>query len=340
MKGRDALREMLVAKSSEPASVNLPRRSSGAVRAMSLELQQLSEEAAAAKALRGRLADSEPIIEIPPSEIDASPISDRIAVDRDVAFEDLKAAIGESGQQVPILVRPSPEKSGRYQVAYGRRRLRAAAELGRPVKAIVRPLTDRELVIAQAQENGNRADLSFIERAQFAANLSGAGFDRDTIAAALRVDKPELSRLLTVASKLTAPLIAAIGPAPKVGRPRWVNLAERCGDPETLAAASAATASDGFIKADTNARFGIVAAAIEKKTPRTGSLVELNLTDGHRLAWVERSRKGVRVSVENASFADFLEEKLPSLVREFEASRQSGHHEAERRRGSSAAIVT
>jgi ParB family transcriptional regulator, chromosome partitioning protein len=320
MKGRDALREMLGSTPTETHAV-LPRRSSGAIRAMSLELQQLSEDAAAAKSLRERLADSEPVVEIAPSVIDPSPVSDRIAVDRDLAFEELKAAIAENGQQVPILVRPHPETTGRYQIAYGRRRLRAALELGKGVKAVVRRLTDRELVIAQAQENGNRADLSFIERALFAANLDGSGFDRDTITAALRIDKPELSRLLTVATTLTPSLIAAIGPAPKVGRPRWLSLAERCADVVSMAAATRASFSDEFAKADTNTRFGLVVRALDQSgtTPELRSA--LKQENGHRLAWLERSKRGVRISIDDASFAAFLEQKLPSLVRDFESAK-------------------
>src|SRR6516165_9896563 len=135
MKGRDALREML---SSKPAEVTPPpRRSSGAIRAMSLDLHHLSEEAAAAKALREVLATSEPIIELNPGDVDPSPVADRMQIDQDPAYDQLKAAIADRGQQVPILVRPHPAIPGRYQIAYGRRRLRAAGELGRAVKAIV-----------------------------------------------------------------------------------------------------------------------------------------------------------------------------------------------------------
>ena len=55
MKGRDALREMLNNKTGDVAAVP-PKRASGAVRAMSLELQHLSEEASTARALRQTLA--------------------------------------------------------------------------------------------------------------------------------------------------------------------------------------------------------------------------------------------------------------------------------------------
>ncbi|MFC7555837.1 ParB/RepB/Spo0J family partition protein [Pseudoroseomonas wenyumeiae] len=60
-------------------------------------------------------------------------------------------------------MRPHPTEPGRFQVAFGHRRLRAARDLAKPVRAVVRPLSDRELVLAQGQENSARANLSFIE---------------------------------------------------------------------------------------------------------------------------------------------------------------------------------
>ena len=317
MKGRDALREMM---SSKPAEVTPPpRRSSGAIRAMSLDLHHLSEEAAAAKTLREALATSEPIVDLNPEEIDPSPVADRIQIDEDPGYDELKAAIADRGQQVPILVRPHPEGPGRYQIAYGRRRLRAAAELGRAVKAIVRPLSDTDLVIAQAQENGPRADLSFIERALFATNLLAHGFDKDTIIAALCVDKPELSRLLTVAGTVTAALIEAIGPAPKIGRPRWLLLAEICGQSDAISRASDAALTEEFRCADTNARFNIVLAAASGKSNARDQKFAISTSGGQRVGWLERTKKGTRLSCDSPGFVMFLESRLPDLLDEFES---------------------
>jgi ParB family chromosome partitioning protein len=319
MKGRDALREMMNNKTGEVAAVP-PKRTSGAVRAMSLELQHLSEEASAARALRQTLASREPIVELAPSDIDPSPVADRIPTDRDPGFEELKQAIADKGQQVPILVRPHPERNGRYQIAYGRRRLRAALELGKLVRAIVKKLSDTELIIAQAQENGPRADLSFIERALFAANLNTHGLDRDTITTALGVDKPELSRLLTVATTITPTLISAIGPAPKIGRPRWLLFAERCAEGDAVARAQQAIASDRFKTADTNTRFNLALTAITNTTTAASQKTAINTDSGQRVAWLERTKKGVRISSDQPAFTVFLEQRLPDLLREFEAA--------------------
>ena len=182
VKGREALREMIAAgKPKEPPREDTRvARTSGAVKAMNLGLQRLSDEAAAAQSLRMTLASSDQVVEIEPADIDVSFIADRIVVENDSSFLSLKEKISEHGQQVPILVRPHPNDPKRFQAAYGHRRLRVASQIGRTVKAIVRSLSDAELVVAQGQENSERRDLTFIERALFASHLEERNFDRST----------------------------------------------------------------------------------------------------------------------------------------------------------------
>ncbi|MFP3581837.1 ParB/RepB/Spo0J family partition protein, partial [Arthrobacter sp. SIMBA_036] len=84
-----------------------------------------------------------------------------------------------------VLLRPHPEAKSRYQVAYGHRRLAATRKLGIKVRAVIRELTDEQLVVSQGQENSARTNLSFIERALFAARLEERGFGRDVIMASL-----------------------------------------------------------------------------------------------------------------------------------------------------------
>ncbi|MBV8899104.1 MAG: plasmid partitioning protein RepB [Verrucomicrobia bacterium] len=208
--------------------VSEPRRTtgSGAVRSMGLTLQKLSAEAENARALRVQLAQGASVVELDPELIEPSFISDRFSRDQDDLFLALVESIRTHGQQVPVLLRPYPDKPGRYQVAYGHRRIEAARRLGQKVRALIRDLSDVELVIAQGKENSERKDLSFIERAVFARHLEERGFDRSTIIAALSVDKAEAARLLSVAHSIPAQLVLAIGPAPKAGRPRWLALAQ------------------------------------------------------------------------------------------------------------------
>jgi ParB family chromosome partitioning protein len=321
MKGRDILKSMV--SSAEHTKTEAPQtpvahKPAGAVRAMNLSLGRLNEEAAAAKELREAIAAGDKVVELDPALVEVSFIRDRIPLEADPQFDDLKASIAGSGQQVPILVRPHPAKPNYYQAAYGHRRLRAAVDLGHSVKAIVRNLTDEQVILAQGQENGPRVDLSFIERALFARRLEEHGFDRDTIAQALSVDKPEISRLLQVAESVPSEIILAVGPAPKVGRPRWLAFAERLKDSASAKRLEKEMQAPDFSADETNKRFDRLwkaMTAIEKKSKEVEAL---RTKKGLLLASIERNARGSKITVTSAEFAKFLSSHMQELVARFE----------------------
>ena len=220
-KRRDALNAMLKPVTVPPASEDRPVRQSGvsgSLKAMGLSLKSLSEEADEARALKAQLAAGERVVNLDPNLVDPSFIRDRLGEPEGEAFEEFKASLAADGQQVPILVRPAPNADGRYQAAYGHRRLAALRALGQPIKAIVRELTDEQLILAQGKENNDRRDLSFIERALFAARLEDRGFPRTSLIAALSLQKGNLSTMISVARSIPEELIVAIGPSS-----RWVD---------------------------------------------------------------------------------------------------------------------
>ena len=183
------------------------RVGAGAVRAMGLSLQKLTAEADQARALQTQIEAGSTVVELDPDLVDPSFVIDRLSPADDDSFLELVESIEANGQQVPILVRPHPDQSGRYQVAYGHRRLRAAITLKIKVRAIVRDMTNVQLVIAQGKENLERRDLTFIERALFAKALEDEGFDRATVMAALAVHKAELTRFIAVARAIPLEVI-------------------------------------------------------------------------------------------------------------------------------------
>ncbi len=210
---------------------NKPRIPSGSVNALRSTLTD--SERGENEELRQQLLSGASIVTIDADLIDASPIVDRFHEADDPTYEALKASIAQRGQEIPILVRPL--ESGRYQSAYGHRRVRVARELGLPVKAVVRELTDEDLIVAQGVENAAREDLSFIERAFFAARLEDAGYERSIIQEALAIDRAEASKLITVARAVPPDIAETIGRAPKVGRAgRWQALADALKDEAAL----------------------------------------------------------------------------------------------------------
>ena len=182
----------------------------GALGAVTRSIDALAAKADAAKEIEAKLTAGEVVIELEPDQIEESFVSDRLA-HSDQQFQELVEAMRVRGQDSPILVRPHPAKDGVYQIAFGHRRAKAARLLGRPVRAVVKALTDRDHVIAQGQENSARADLSFLERATFAGELETRGFDRETIMAALSADKTTVSKMLSVVNRIPKAVRAGIG---------------------------------------------------------------------------------------------------------------------------------
>lgn len=295
----------------------------GAVGAMSRSLEKLSAQSDAAKAFSDRLATGEAVVEIDASMIDASFVPDRMpGSEEDHAA--LVRSIADTGQLVPVLLRPHPKDPSRFQTAYGHRRIRALSELRKPVRAIVHKMSDEELVIAQGKENGERRDLSFIERANYSLALEGRDFKRDVIGAALSVDKTELSRLISVARSIPRSLIDVIGPAPKTGRRRWMELEEllkQRSDSETVIADL--TASERFRKADTDARFLLVCAVLAPSKPAKAEAEAAiwSSEDGKKIAAIDR-RAGERTTLAvneklAPGFGDFVVDRLASLYADY-----------------------
>lgn len=327
MKRKDALRRMMMPISAEAraetraSGVDEEKRptKSRALKSMGLSLQGLSDEAGEAERLRNQLAAGDNVVEIDPELVDPSFVRDRLSDHSDPGLDELKESIAAHGQQVPILVRPHPEKEGRYQVAYGHRRLQALQQLRKPVRAVVRVLSDVELIVAQGKENLERRDLSFIERALFAARLEDRGFARAALTAALAVHKGNLSTMIGIARAAPVDLIVAIGPAPKIGRPRWEQLTEALRAQGAAAKAKAATEKAAFRSADTDTRFGIVWTAVQPERRMSPSRM-IEGEGGKPLARVDQSGGRVKLTIEDgetAAFGSYLVAQLPEIYAAF-----------------------
>lgn len=332
MSRKDTLRALLTARerrlptgNSEDASDSVtvepalkPLVRSGAVGAMGRSLGKIASAAEEARALIG---SGTTIVELDPTSIEASFLVDRLE-GSEVEHQELMASIQAHGQQVPILVRPHPASAGRYQVAYGHRRLRALAELGKPVRAVVKELSDAELVVAQGQENSARLDLSYIERALFAMAIEERGFDRNVLMAALSVEKTQLSRLISIGRSIPIEVIQAIGPAPKTGRPRWSALADTMKDRDWRPILAKLCEDRGFRTADSDSRFARFEAALSAKA-KSGSETWTG-PDGVPAAAITRSKSRLVLAVDHKhapDFGEFIVKSLPDLYRRYVAER-------------------
>lgn len=313
----------------KPGGGEPPRSASGAVKAMGLSLSSMTREVEDARALKESLARGERVVEIDPGLVDPSLVRDRLSREDegDEDFSALVESMRENGQQVPVLLRPHPSAGGRFQVAYGHRRVRAAARLSRPVQAIVRTLDDDQLVLAQGKENTERRNLSFIERAFFAAALMRHGFDRSVVQRALSLHKAEMTRLLQVAEAVPTHIASAIGPAPKAGRPRWMALADFLKKEAAVVIAQDVIHSDAFRAADSDKRFAMLFERLARRPAvrASGKAGPRAVEDGQgrMLARITSGAKPRLDFDETAlpGFADFVAEKLPELAKRFDEER-------------------
>ncbi len=324
----DDSKKFTAVNSEHPAPENQPLsfKGIGALGAVTRSIDALSAKAESARALEEKLANGETVIDLDPELIENSFVNDRLGGDDD-RFQELVEAIRQRGQDSPILVRPHPTLSGRYQIAFGHRRARAARALGRPVRAVVKTLDDRDHVIAQGQENSARADLSFIERTMFAHRLEGLGFDRETIMAALSADKTTVSKMLSVTRRIPADILSVLETARSVGRDRWHELSSLFDDEAFLERARALIGSPLFLEAEPDRRFEMVedlkrpeaAAAKPGKTPKAarawqnsaGTLAARIVDDGKQVTIALRADKA-------SAFGSYLADNLERLYAEFE----------------------
>ena len=266
------------------------RRPGGAVGAVSRSVADLRARA---------------VVEVDPRMVDGAGLRDRLDAE-DPDLPALVASIREHGQQVPVLLRVNPNYPERYEVVYGRRRVAALRAAGLPVKALIRDLDDRALVMAQGQENSHRKDLTFIERVNFARQMRDGGYDRTAIGAALAVDKTGVSKLLAVADRVPVALVQAIGAAPSFGRDRWLTLATAIAgrDEADLVAAARGEGSD--------ARFLAVARHVAERRDAPKAARTIPGPDGP-IGRIRMTGGRAEITVEDARFGEWVGSRLGEL---------------------------
>jgi len=269
------------------------------------------------------------IQEIDPELIESAGPADRMEETDPAAEMALRESIARTGQTTPVLLRPDPEAPGRFRIIYGRRRVRAIRSLGQKVKAIIRDdLSEEDAVVIQGQENSVRQDLSFLERARFLVAIEAEGFARAVAIDALAIDKARASNYAKLGNTLPASVARLIGPAPGIGRERWLAFVaawEACPDPEARIEA----ALPPVVLADetSDRRFALALAAITGKpaaAPQADDKREIAMGSGRGrtvFATIRQSTGGLTVTVParkdiQQDFAEHLASRIDALLRE------------------------
>jgi len=180
-------------------------------------------------------ASARGIHEIAIDRIERNPDQPRRHFDKALLFQ-LTNSIRDKGVLQPILVRPLPKSyeakgiktKGRYQIVAGERRWQAALQAGLDsIPALVRALSDREVLEVGVVENVQRADLNPIEEARAYQTLKddfgrkqddiakAIGKSRSHVANVMRLlNLPERAQDMLASGKITAGHARAILSAP------------------------------------------------------------------------------------------------------------------------------
>ena len=132
------------------------------------------------------------------TDIQKNPYQPRKEFDRE-KLDELAQSIKENGVIQPIIVRQSPVIG--YEILAGERRYRASLLAGlRYIPAVVKQLSDQEMMIQSIIENLQRENLNPIEEARAYESLVEKGFTHAEIADKMGKSRPYISNSIRLLS--------------------------------------------------------------------------------------------------------------------------------------------
>ena len=141
------------------------------------------------------LKDESMIQEIPLDEIRPNPHQPRLHFDK-VALQELSDSIKQSGVLQPIVLRASSVTG--YEIVAGERRVRASKLAGKStIPAIVRQLSEEEMIELAILENLQREDLTALEEAEaYSMMMEKLSLTQSEVAARLGKSRPHITNSL------------------------------------------------------------------------------------------------------------------------------------------------
>ena len=132
------------------------------------------------------------------TDIQKNPYQPRKEFDRE-KLDELAQSIKENGVIQPIIVRQSPVIG--YEILAGERRYRASLLAGlRSIPAVVKQLSDQEMMVQSIIENLQRENLNPIEEARAYESLVEKGFTHAKIADKIGKSRPYISNSIRLLS--------------------------------------------------------------------------------------------------------------------------------------------
>lgn len=141
------------------------------------------------------------------TDIQKNPYQPRKEFDRK-KLDELAQSIKENGVIQPIIVRQSPVIG--YEILAGERRYRASLLAGlRSIPAVVKQLSDQEMMVQSIIENLQRENLNPIEEARAYESLVEKGFTHAEIADKMGKSRPYISNSIRLLS-LPEPILSEV----------------------------------------------------------------------------------------------------------------------------------
>ena len=233
------------------------------------------------------------------------------------SIQDLVDSISTNGQQIPVLLRPSSEQDGYFEVIYGRRRILACRKLGIFIKALIRTLDDKAALLAKGLENANRAELSFYERARFAQAILEQGYERSVAIQALSISKNTLSQFERITRLVPQSVGDLIGAAANSGRPKWMALATAFEKGQLVENKAIELLKNYDQTIPSDDKLDVVLAALTKRGPRERS-PEGNVPIPGVV--IKSGKNALSVSVKNTGktkgFSKWLDDHIEDLIQD------------------------
>ncbi len=144
------------------------------------------------------------------------------------------------------------------------------------------------------------------------------------------MDRQEAHKLVAVARAVPEWLIAAIGRAPKIGRPRWQEMSELLKAEGAERKARKAADDKAFAHRATDDRFMAVMKALKADAGRAGGLAAERLVarspEGQEIAKMSLAARSCRIEINrdrDEDFARFVMERLPALYESYKTETPS-----------------
>jgi len=285
----------------ERAQRTLPKGTIGSVRAGVGGIQDIDTKAILAWGPKDRL------------DVDLTAVNSESV---SASIKELATSIAESGQQVPVLLRPSKNRDGYFEVVYGQRRILACRHLDIPVRALIRTLDDADALLAKGLENSRRTELSYYERVRFAQAILDQGYSRPEACQALAISKNTLSQFERINRLIPTATGEAIGAAPSAGRPKWMSLATAFENGE-IKKGRIAQVLENSSELSSDERLDAVLKEVQKRGVKDSSIVERSPLPG---VYIKNGRTALSVSIkrenDNELFAKWLDENLDQIFRD------------------------